>query len=241
MDECESNTILPQFCLCYFFEAVVDCSTQYDEGSLFSIHCILYWSMLSPMTSVISDVKQHPCSPDTYKHPPPLVDGPQPLAPGSFLQESPRSLPTTSALDTYSPIISPMSSQSSRARSPSINGQDGLTALLKMISNMSVQEIDEGIVRHGDSSQTASRSDTNLASSLFAEEAEGLLNVAKDHLIHGVRNEDLLQELLEIEETARYDHLMAVALSEGRDPPPRAPIQSRNTYEREITSPRPHC
>ncbi|KAI1797692.1 hypothetical protein LXA43DRAFT_260857 [Ganoderma leucocontextum] len=122
-----------------------------------------------------------------------------------------------------------MSTPCSRSHTAASPRQDGLTALMEMIANMSVAEIDDVLAKRRSPSETATTSDVDLAFSFFAAEAEGLLNLAKDHHTDGVVNEGLADEMLEREETAHYDHLMAIALSEGRDPPPRPPqIHRRN-------------
>ena len=113
---------------------------------------------------------------------------------------------------------------------------------MKMMSNMSVREIDDILARRGSSSDTAGTGDVDLALSLFAEEAEGLLNLVKDHRVDDVVNDGgLLDELVEIEETAHYDHLMAVALSEGRPPPPRPQTRNRIRSERTFHAFCLHC
>lgn len=64
-------------------------------------------------------------------------------------------------------------------------------------------------------------SDEELAMLLFVEEAEGLLNITKGHRAASVRQSgSLLQELMEREELERYDHEVALAISEDRPIPP---------------------
>ena len=68
---------------------------------------------------------------------------------------------------------------------------------------------------------------------LFAEEAEGLLNIVKGHGASSVRQPaSLLQELVEREEMERYDHEVALAIHEGRpipSPPERRSIATTDS------------
>lgn len=112
---------------------------------------------------------------------------------------------------------------------------------MQMISKMTVRQIGDILARRGSSSSTTGTSDGDLAFSLFAEEAKSPLNVAKDHHVDSAVNEGLPDELVEIEETAYYDHLMAVALSEGRAPPPKPQILDRIRSERKFIAFCLHC
>lgn len=72
--------------------------------------------------------------------------------------------------------------------------------------------------------------DDELALVLFAQEAEGLLQIARDHMLEDNGDEDsdeLLDELLRMEENAEYDRTVALALSRDMDPPPRPPPRGR--------------
>lgn len=63
---------------------------------------------------------------------------------------------------------------------------------------------------------------------LFAEEAEGLLNIAKDRVGQAIgRASTMIEELEEMEAAARYDRLVAFAISEGQEIPPRPTPPSR--------------
>lgn len=73
----------------------------------------------------------------------------------------------------------------------------------------------------------AALTDEELALALFAEEAEGLLNITRERAsstsTRGDSSRTVLEELEELEELealARYDHLVALAISEGRPIPP---------------------
>ncbi|KAI0651651.1 hypothetical protein C8Q79DRAFT_49464 [Trametes meyenii] len=101
---------------------------------------------------------------------------------------------------------------------------DGLSELLEHISQLRSDQIQEAEYVRESAKQRLS-SDRVLAFSAFAEEAEALLNVSKDHLSghDSRRGKDLLDKLIDIEETARYDHMLALALSKGRPPPPMPP------------------
>lgn len=107
--------------------------------------------------------------------------------------------------------------------------RDGLTALLAHISHLTPYQLDDLLAkRNQTAAPVPSISDEELALLLFAEEAEGLLNIAKDHVANEAELEDtLFDALLEAEETAEYDRSMAIALSQGRNPPPRPPPRSR--------------
>ena len=60
-----------------------------------------------------------------------------------------------------------------------------------------------------------------MALALFSQEAEGLLNTAKAHILieEDVDENRLTDQLLDMEEMARFDRAIAVAISEGREPP----------------------
>lgn len=100
---------------------------------------------------------------------------------------------------------------------------DAVTDVLSYISRLDLDDI-ESLQSRSRNKQRDEEvlSDEELAMLLFAEEAEGLLNITKEY-----RAEDsseprsMLQELLELEEAARYDHQVALAISEGRPIPPR--------------------
>ena len=103
----------------------------------------------------------------------------------------------------------------------SMHREDGLSALMELISAMSTDTIDDLLAKRKAPNTSVDLSDDDIALALFAEEAEGLLNFAKDHRVEGAVDEGLLDELMELEEMAHYDHLMAIALSQGKEPPPR--------------------
>lgn len=65
--------------------------------------------------------------------------------------------------------------------------------------------------------------DRQLAMAHFAYEAEGLLNIARDRRYGGddVSAQDLLAELQEQEDSARYDRLVAIAIATDMPIPPR--------------------
>ncbi|KAI0374370.1 hypothetical protein BV20DRAFT_502561 [Pilatotrama ljubarskyi] len=67
--------------------------------------------------------------------------------------------------------------------------------------------------------------DEELAFSLFAQETASLVDARA--------NDELLEDYLRIEEMDRYDHEVAVALSEGRDPspPPITLAQSKRVWQ----------
>ncbi|TCD67542.1 hypothetical protein EIP91_012296 [Steccherinum ochraceum] len=100
-------------------------------------------------------------------------------------------------------------------------GDYGLEAVLQYITHLRLDDIEDLQTR---SAQDASSlSDEELAKLMFAEEASALLNVTRDHIAgpstHDTRT--LMEELAAMEEMARFDHEMALALSEDRPLPVR--------------------
>ncbi|KAH9950516.1 hypothetical protein B0H21DRAFT_819309 [Amylocystis lapponica] len=104
---------------------------------------------------------------------------------------------------------------------------DEFSAVLAYISQLQLEDIDDLQSRsHGKARDTSTSdaplSDEEFAMMLFAEEAQGLLSVTKDYIMgpaHSGRS--LIEELAAMEEMARLDREMALALSEGREPPVR--------------------
>ncbi|KZT06378.1 uncharacterized protein LAESUDRAFT_714427 [Laetiporus sulphureus 93-53] len=121
---------------------------------------------------------------------------------------------------------------------------DELTDLLSYISQLGLDDIDDLLSRNATGSGDA-LNDEELALLVFAEEAQGLLNIVKDHVSaapSGVVDDvtTLLDQLVVMEDMARYDREMAIALSEGRDPPPRpvrATINASAVSHAEATPP----
>ncbi|KAI0936105.1 hypothetical protein AcW1_000426 [Taiwanofungus camphoratus] len=75
------------------------------------------------------------------------------------------------------------------------------------------------------SQSNASNSDEDLARIFFAEEAQALLTIAKDHIVNDpdqtdYREHSLLEELEAIERMAQQDREMAIAFAEGQEQPP---------------------
>lgn len=103
--------------------------------------------------------------------------------------------------------------------------EGGLAALLAYISQLGVQDIENLQARTlddatSDSHPDHSLNDEEVAMRLFAAEAESLLNITKEHIAgipDGVQCApgSLVQELLAVEEMARRDHMLAIALSES--------------------------
>ena len=97
---------------------------------------------------------------------------------------------------------------------------------MEHISQLTVHDIDNILSKRTSTAESSARvlSDHDVALAFFAEEATGLLNISKDRAkARGSDSEALADELYDIEQMALYDHLVAVALSEGRDPPPLPP------------------
>lgn len=105
---------------------------------------------------------------------------------------------------------------------------NGLTGLLQYITLLNDDEI-EDLKTLGDDVDVDELDDEGLARFLFAQEAASLLNMTKDHRSSSANEADisLLDELASIEEMARFDHEMALALAEGRPPPTRSERPSR--------------
>lgn len=98
---------------------------------------------------------------------------------------------------------------------------DAITDVLNYITALDLDDI-ESLQSRSRGHQKNVLSDEELAWQLFAEEAEGLLNITKQHRSEGsVETWSMLQELLEREEDARYDHEVALAIAEDRPIPPR--------------------
>lgn len=116
---------------------------------------------------------------------------------------------------------------------------DGVGDVISYISQLGLQDINDIQSRANKQVDTV-LSDHELALALFAEEAEGLLNIARArHNDDHMPPRSILEELEEMEEAARYDRLVAVAISEGRPIPPR-PARVRSAVEPErILEPEP--
>lgn len=108
---------------------------------------------------------------------------------------------------------------------------DPLISLMTQISRLKLSELDILLAMGtADQSSTSGSDDQELALVLFAREAQGLLHIARDHILdhHGDHDSDeLLDELLTMEENAEYDRAVALALSQDRDPPTRPPPRRR--------------
>lgn len=114
--------------------------------------------------------------------------------------------------------------------------ENELSAVLTYISRLDANDIDRiqscsQSLGAEDTRTDALLSDEELALRYFAEEAQGLLAIAKEYLtsdpdyeIHGTPT--LLHQLVAMEEMARRDRELAIALSEGRDPPSPASRES---------------
>ena len=101
---------------------------------------------------------------------------------------------------------------------------DAVTDVLSYISRLDLDDIDSLQSRSHRKPQDADYlSDEELAMLLFVEEAEGLLNRAREHRSddNATESMSMLDELLQLEDDARYDHQVALAISEDRPIPPR--------------------
>ena len=112
-------------------------------------------------------------------------------------------------------------------RLPHPTNDFGLEAVLQYISQLDIDDIDDLQARNAQ--EDASLTDEELAKLIFAQEAESLLNVTRTH-ISGLAVPDsnvLIEELIAMEEMARFDHEVALAIAEDR-PIPVRPEQPRN-------------
>lgn len=109
----------------------------------------------------------------------------------------------------------------------------GIAAVIAYISQLELQDIEslQLLLYDEDEDNDAVLSDEAIALALFAEEAQGLLNIARERALDeeftrsGSRS--ILEELEGLEEDARYDHLVALAISEGNPIPPRLERRGR--------------
>lgn len=105
---------------------------------------------------------------------------------------------------------------------------DVLTDIITYISRLSVDGIDS--LQSYAHNKDELLSDEELAMAIFAEEAEGLLNIAKDRVERSSSPDlSIVQELEEMEIAARYDRMVAIAISEGGPLPPRPSVRARIT------------
>ncbi|CAL1696541.1 unnamed protein product [Somion occarium] len=101
---------------------------------------------------------------------------------------------------------------------------NGLASVLQYITLLDQDDI-EDLQSHTGPSVDVVLSDEELARLLFAQEASSLLNISKDYASgSSTEGRSLLEELTAMEEMARFDHEMAVALSEGRPLPTRGDL-----------------
>ncbi|KAI0762788.1 hypothetical protein C8Q74DRAFT_1337556, partial [Fomes fomentarius] len=106
---------------------------------------------------------------------------------------------------TPRPLLSSYTGTSSSGTPP----EDAYTALMAHISHLGPSELDTFLAMcDSDPESLASvLDDDELALVLFAQEAEGLLQIARDHMLEDNGDEDsdeLLDELLRMEENAEY-------------------------------------
>ncbi|KAI0690700.1 hypothetical protein BC835DRAFT_1548023 [Cytidiella melzeri] len=115
----------------------------------------------------------------------------------------------------------------SRPPSPDLGG--GITDVISYISQLGLHDIQSLQSQAHNKDSDAALTDEELALALFAEEAEGLLNITRAHVLGSSNSSSrsILEELEEMEEAARYDHLVALAISQGNPIPPRPPRRTR--------------
>lgn len=109
-----------------------------------------------------------------------------------------------------------------------------LESVLQYISQLRIDDIEDLQSRHTEDEDALS--DEELAKLIFAQEAESLLNVTRDHIAGPsfslADSQTLMEELIAMEEMARFDHAVALALSEDRPPPirPEPLTRTRSTF-----------
>lgn len=105
-------------------------------------------------------------------------------------------------------------------------GHDAFADVFAYISSLSLDDIDT-LQSHAPGG-SSTLSDEELAMALFAQEAAGLLNIAKEHAGQSTRhNRSIIEELEEMEALARYDHQVALAIAEDRPIPPMPALPLR--------------
>ncbi|KAI0082223.1 hypothetical protein K474DRAFT_846399 [Panus rudis PR-1116 ss-1] len=102
-----------------------------------------------------------------------------------------------------------------------------MTSTLQYIVHLNVTEIDDLQARARTDPNDTQLTDEELAMLLFVQDAESLLNRTREHKRTRDDSDSLLEEFFDWEETARFDHELAIALSEGRPPPVRANVSRR--------------
>jgi hypothetical protein len=115
--------------------------------------------------------------------------------------------------------------------------------LLSLVAALALEDI-EDIQSHakGKGRYNAGPSDADIAMQLYAEEASQLLAYSKDAALAQSMDSAIssdrrvLAELVDEEISARHDREMAVALSEGRQPPPRTSVGGHSTQQSGTTS-----
>lgn len=101
-----------------------------------------------------------------------------------------------------------------------------LTDVITYISELGLDDIDS--LQSLSTQDDDTLSDEELAMALFAEEAKGLLNIAKERVGHALdRARTIFEELEEMETTARLDRLVALSLASGSGTPPRPTFYSQ--------------
>ncbi|KAH8100559.1 hypothetical protein BXZ70DRAFT_158368 [Cristinia sonorae] len=102
----------------------------------------------------------------------------------------------------------------------------GLEDLIQYITHLHLDDIEDLQARNAE--DDTSLSDEELAKLIFAQEAESLLNITRDHIAgpSAAGSQDLIEELIAMEEMARFDHEVALAIAEDR-PIPMRPESTR--------------
>ncbi len=118
---------------------------------------------------------------------------------------------------------------------PSPDHGNGVADVISYISRLDLQDIEALQERAQRRNSSVGVTDEELALALFAKEAEGLLNVAQGRVVYqrndGGRPLTVFEELEEMEEVARYDHLVALAVSQGTPIPPRPARRQRGAQQ----------
>jgi hypothetical protein len=125
------------------------------------------------------------------------------------------------------------STMAQSSRFPVFASEEEPLDLLSLVAQLSLEDVDD-IQSHskGKGRGDAPLSDEEIAMRLYHEEAAALMQITRDFAFARSLDEAIdldhntVIQLAQAEEVAREDREMALALSEGREPPPRSPFTS---------------
>lgn len=124
-----------------------------------------------------------------------------------------------------------------------LENTEGGSELLHLFATLSLQDIDEiQVNRKGKSRHDVPLTDEELAFQLYTEEANSLLAFASDAILarsvdNALRTDRaLIRQMVATENIAFRDRQYALALSQGRTPPPSTPPPAASTQSRATSS-----